>query len=305
MSKQITLSQPFTLAGKGLHTGLHITATFSPAPENHGYILRRTDVEGQPCILCSAQNVVETTRGTVVAQGDVKVSTIEHAMAALYASGIDNCIIDIDGPEMPILDGSALPFIQAIQQAGVKEQAAEKCYITIDHEIVIDGSKGEHIVVEPADHFSLDITIAFESKMLANQQATLDNIDDFPTDVASARTFVFVRDIQPLLELGYIRGGDLDNAIVIYENQLPQDKLDKLADTMNVPRMDATKLGYLNRKPLTWPNEMARHKLLDLVGDLALTGNPLRAHITAFKPGHTINNKVAREIINAIQNKNK
>lgn len=305
MPKQITLSQPFTLAGKGLHTGLHITATFSPAPENHGYILRRTDVEGQPCILCSAQNVVETTRGTVVAQGDVKVSTIEHAMAALYASGIDNCIIDIDGPEMPILDGSALPFIQAIQRAGVKEQAAEKCYITIDHEIVIDGSKGEHIVVEPADHFSLDITIAFESKMLANQQATLDNIDDFPTDVASARTFVFVRDIQPLLELGYIRGGDLDNAIVIYENQLPQDKLDKLADTMNVPRMDATKLGYLNRKPLTWPNEMARHKLLDLVGDLALTGKPLRAHITAFKPGHTINNKVAREIINAIQNKNK
>jgi len=305
MPKQITLSQPFTLAGKGLHTGLHITATFSPAPENHGYILRRTDVEGQPCILCSAQNVVETTRGTVVAQGDMKVSTIEHAMAALYASGIDNCIIDIDGPEMPILDGSALPFIQAIQQVGVKEQAAEKCYITIDHEIVIDGSKGEHIVVEPADHFSLDITIAFESKMLANQQATLDNIDDFPTDVASARTFVFVRDIQPLLELGYIRGGDLDNAIVIYENQLPQDKLDKLADTMNVPRMDATKLGYLNRKPLTWPNEMARHKLLDLVGDLALTGNQLRAHITAFKPGHTINNKVAREIINAIQNKNK
>ncbi|MBR1379761.1 MAG: UDP-3-O-[Bacteroidaceae bacterium] len=305
MSKQITLSKPFTLAGKGLHTGLQITATFCPAPENHGYILRRTDVDGQPCILCSAENVVETTRGTVVARGDMKVSTIEHAMAALYASGIDNCIIDIDGPEMPILDGSALPFIQAIQQTGLVEQTAEKQYITLDHEIVIDGSKGEHIVVSPADHFSLDITIAFESKMLANQQATLEHIDDFPTDVASARTFVFVRDIQPLLELGYIRGGDLDNAIVIYENQLPQDKLDKLADTMRVPRMDATKLGYLNRKPLTWPNEMARHKLLDLVGDLALTGHQLRAHVTAFKPGHTINNKVAREIINAIQNKTK
>jgi len=294
MPKQITLSQPFTLAGKGLHTGLHITATFSPAPENHGYILRRTDVEGQPCILCSAQNVVETTRGTVVAQGDMKVSTIEHAMAALYASGIDNCIIDIDGPEMPILDGSALPFIQAIQQVGVKEQAAEKCYITIDHEIVIDGSKGEHIVVEPADHFSLDITIAFESKMLANQQATLDNIDDFPTDVASARTFVFVRDIEPLLKANLIKGGDMDNAIVIYERKLEQDQIDKLADLLGVARIDADNIGYIQNKPLVWENECTRHKLLDIIGDMALIGRPIKGRIVATRPGHTINNRFAR-----------
>ena len=245
---------------------------------------------------------METTRGTVVAQGEARVSTIEHAMAALYASGIDNCIIDIDGPEMPILDGSALPFITAIQEAGLTTQEAGKQYITIDHEIVIDGPHGEHIVVEPADEFSLDITIAFESRMLANQSATLHDLSQFADQVASARTFVFVRDIQPLLELGYIKGGDLDNAIVIYENQLPQDKLDRLADTMQVPHMDATRLGYLNRKPLTWPNEMARHKLLDLIGDLALTGHPLRAHVTAFKPGHTINNKVARAINSEEQN---
>lgn len=297
MSRQITLKDSFDVKSKGLHTGQNITATFRPAPVNHGYILRRIDLEGQPCIVCAAENVVETTRGTVVEQGGVKVSTIEHAMAALYAMGVDNCLIDLDGPEMPILDGSAQVFTNEIKRVGTVEQDAERNYLSIDHEMVIDGERGEHIVITPAATFSLDITIAFESKMLANQSAELHDIDSFADEVASARTFVFVRDIQPLLELGYIKGGDLDNAIVIYENQLPQDKLDFLADTMGVPRMDATQLGFLNRKPLSWPNEMARHKLLDIIGDLALTGCRLKAHVKAYKPGHTINNKVARAIV--------
>ncbi len=296
MEKQLTLKDCFTLRSKGLHTGKVITARFCPAPENYGYRIVRVDLEGQPVIECKSENVVETTRGTVVAAGDVKVSTIEHAMAALYASGVDNCRIELDGPEMPILDGSAELFIEQIQKVGLADQDAEKKYFTVEKELVIDGERGEHIVVSPCDHLSFDITIAFQSKMLENQSASLDDINDFKTEIASARTFVFVRDIQPLFELGYIKGGDLDNAIVIYENELPQDKLDSIADEMGVPHMDATKLGYLNRKPLTWPNEMARHKLLDIIGDLALIGMPLKAKVTALRPGHTINNKVARAI---------
>lgn len=296
MEKQLTLKDCFTLRSKGLHTGKVITARFCPAPENYGYRIVRVDLEGQPVIECKSENVVETTRGTVVAAGDVKVSTIEHAMAALYASGVDNCRIELDGPEMPILDGSAELFIEQIQKVGLADQDAEKRYFSIDKELVIDGERGEHIVVSPCDHLSFDITIAFQSKMLENQSASIDDISDFKTEIASARTFVFVRDIQPLFELGYIKGGDLDNAIVIYENELPQDKLDSIADEMGVPHMDATKLGYLNRKPLTWPNEMARHKLLDIIGDLALIGMPLKAKVTALRPGHTINNKVARAI---------
>ena len=297
MQKQVTLNDSFTVKSKGLHSGKLITATFCPAPENYGYKMQRIDLEGRPVIDCLADKVVETTRGTVIAEGEIKISTIEHAMAALYASGIDNCRIELDGPEMPILDGSSSVFIQNIQRVGLKEQDAEKQFKTIDKDIVIDGPKGEHIVISPADKLSLDITIAFESKMLASQSATLDDIADFATEVASARTFVFVRDIQPLFELGYIKGGDLDNAIVIYENQQSQERLDKLADEIGVPHIDATKLGYLNRRPLTWPNEMARHKLLDILGDLALVGRPLLAKVTAYKPGHTINNKVAREIL--------
>ena len=301
MQKQITLKDCFSVTSKGLHSGKTITATFCPAPEHYGYKIQRIDLDDKPIVECLATNVVETTRGTVIADGNVKISTIEHAMSALYAAGIDNCKIEIDGPEMPILDGSSLIFIQNIQRVGIMEQVAEKNFLKLEKEIVIDGSKGEHIVISPAKELQMDITIAFESKMLASQSATLDCLSDFNSEVASARTFVFVRDIQPLFELGYIKGGDLDNAIVIYENQQSQEKLDMLADEMGVPHLDATKLGYLNRRPLTWPNEMARHKLLDLLGDLALVGRPLLAKVTAYKPGHTINNKVARALMAATE----
>lgn len=296
MQKQQTLKESFTLQGKGLHTGQFITAVFCPAGENHGYKIQRIDIEGQPIIDCDANYVGDTQRGTVLVKGDVKVSTIEHAMAALYASGIDNCLIQLDGPEMPILDGSALPFIQKIQEVGLQEQEAKKDYYIVKEKMEVVGENGEHLILIPDDKFCVNAQIAFDSQILDNQFANLENLEDFPAEIASARTFVFVREIEPLLSLGLIKGGDLDNAIVIYEKELPQDRYDKLADTLGIPRMDATKLGYINHKPLTWNNETARHKLLDIIGDLALVGKPILGRVIATKPGHTINNKFARVI---------
>lgn len=296
MQKQQTLKESFTLQGKGLHTGQFITAVFCPAGENHGYKIQRIDIEGQPIIDCDANYVGDTQRGTVLVKGDVKVSTIEHSMAALYASGIDNCLIQLDGPEMPILDGSALPFIQKIQEVGLQEQEAKKDYYIVKEKMEVMGENGEHLVLIPDDKFCVNAQIAFDSQILDNQFANLENIGDFAAEIASARTFVFVREIEPLLNLGLIKGGDLDNAIVIYEKELPQDRYDKLADTLGIPRMDATKLGYINHKPLTWNNETARHKLLDIIGDLALVGKPILGRVIATKPGHTINNKFARVI---------
>lgn len=298
MLKQTTLKDSFSLTGKGLHTGLNLTVTFNPAPDNHGYKIQRTDLEGQPIIDAHADNVSETTRGTVVSNADgVKVSTIEHAMAALYASGIDNCLIQVSGPEFPILDGSARYFIEGITKTGIVEQNADKDVYTIKSKIEFrDEKSGTSIIALPDDEFGLNVMIAYNSQILYNQYATLEDMTRFKDEIAAARTFVFVREIEPLLQLGLIRGGDLDNAIVIYEKQMTQDNYDKLADIMGVPHMDASKLGYIMHKPLMWPNECARHKLLDLVGDLALVGKPIKGRIIATCPGHTVNNKFAREV---------
>lgn len=296
MQKQLTLKASFELKGKGLHTGQFITAVFNPAPENHGYKIQRMDVEGHPVINCLAENVVDTQRGTVISEGNVRVSTIEHAMSALYARGIDNCLIQLDGPEMPILDGSALVFVNEIERVGVVEQNANKEFYIVRHKIEVNGDNGEQLILVPEDEFCVNAMIAFNSKVLASQFATLDHISDFPTEIASARTFVFVREIEPLLQAGLIKGGDLDNAIVIYENELPQERYDALADKIGIPHKDAKQLGYINNKPLTWPNETARHKLLDIIGDLSLVGKPIKGRIIATKPGHTINNKFARAI---------
>lgn len=296
MQKQITLKDSFELKGKGLHTGQYITATFNPAPEGHGYKIQRVDLEGQPVIDCLAENVADTQRGTVLVKDDIRISTIEHAMAALYSAGVDNCLIQLDGPEMPILDGSAILFCQEINRVGVVEQNANKDFYVVKHKMEIKGENGEHIILVPDNEFCVNTMIAFNSKVLASQFATLDTLKDFETEIASARTFVFVREIEPLLQAGLIKGGDLDNAIVIYENELPQERFDSLADKIGIPHKDATQLGYINNKPLTWPNETARHKLLDIIGDLALIGKPIKGRVIATKPGHTINNKFARLI---------
>ena len=297
MLKQKTLGGSFSLNGKGLHTGVNLTVTFNPAPENHGYKIQRIDMEGQPTIDAVAENVGETTRGTVLIKNDIKVSTVEHALAALYAAGIDNCLIQVNGPEFPILDGSAKHYVECIQRVGVVEQVALKDYYIIKSKIEFrDEETGSSIIVLPDDSFSVNALISYKSNILFNQFATLEDMSKFPEEIASARTFVFVREIEPLLGAGLIKGGDLDNAIVIYEKQMPQDRYDKLADVMGVPHMDATQLGYINHVPLVWDNEPARHKLLDIIGDLALIGKPIKGRIIATRPGHTINNKFARQI---------
>ena len=297
MLKQQTLKGSFTLSGKGLHTGMHLTVTFNPAPEHHGYKIQRTDLEGQPVIDAVAENVVDTTRGTVLAQKGAKVSTVEHGLAALYAAGIDNCFIQVDGPEFPILDGSAKDYVRCIAETGVVEQKALKNFYIIKARTEFrDEATGSSIILLPDENFSINSLISYDSQILDNQYATLENMDDFPKEIASARTFVFVREIEPLLGAGLIKGGDLDNAIVIYEKQMSQESYDKLADVMGVPHMDATKLGYINHRPLVWPNEPARHKLLDIIGDMALIGRPIKGCIIATRPGHTINNKFARQI---------
>ena len=297
MLKQTTLRGSFSLFGKGLHTGLQLTVTFNPAPENFGYKIKRIDLDGEPVIEAIAENVVETSRGTVVAKGEARCSTIEHGMAALYAMGIDNCLITVNGPEFPILDGSARQYVENIRRVGIEEQNAPKDFYVIKKKIEVrDETSDSSIIILPDDQFSITAMISFDSQFLSSQFATLDDMADFEKEIASARTFVFVREIEPLLKAGLIKGGDLDNAIVIYERQIPQESLDKLADYMNVEHKDATKLGYINDKPLVWYNEPARHKLLDIIGDMALIGRPIKGRIIATRPGHTINNKFARQI---------
>ena len=295
--KQKSLKGSFSLCGKGLHTGLSLTVTFNPAPENYGYKIQRIDLEGMPIIDAVAEHVVDTQRGTVLGKGDVRVSTVEHGLAALYALGIDNCLIQVNGPEFPILDGSAAMYITKIEEVGIEELNAPKDWYIIRKKIEVkDEETGSCITILPDEEFSLTAMCSFNSKFINSQFATLDKMDAFPTEIAQARTFVFVRDIEPLLKANLIKGGDLDNAIVIYEKQTTQERLDQLADFLKVPHMDATKLGYIQHKPLVWENECTLHKLLDIIGDMALIGKPIKGRIIATRPGHTINNKFARQM---------
>ena len=297
MFKQKTLAGSFSLFGKGLHTGLNLTVTFNPAPENSGYKIQRIDLEGEPIIQAIAENVVDTSRGTVVANGEARCSTIEHAMAALYALGIDNCLIQVNGPEFPILDGSSIMYVENIHRVGVVEQNAPKDFYVIKKKIEFrDDETGSSIIILPDEQFSITTMISFDSQFINSQFATLDNMDDFTEHIAPARTFVFVREIEPLLKAGLIKGGDLDNAIVIYEKEISQEALDRLADHLHVEHRDATALGYIQDRPLVWQNEPARHKLLDIIGDMALIGRPIKGRIIATRPGHTINNKFARQM---------
>ena len=295
--KQKTLKGSFSLCGKGLHTGLSLTVTFNPAPENHGYKIQRIDIEGMPIIDGVAENVVDTQRGTVLGKGDVKVSTVEHALSALYVLGVDNCLIQVNGPELPILDGSAIKYVEKIKEIGIEEQNAPKDWYVIRKKIEVkDETTGSCITILPDDEMSVTAMCSFESKFINSQFATLDDISKYETEIAPARTFVFVRDIEPLLQANLIKGGDLDNAIVMYERQISQEQLDKLADMLHVEHRDATELGYIQHKPIVWENECTRHKLLDLIGDMALIGKPIKGRIVATRPGHTINNKFARQM---------
>lgn len=295
--KQITLSAPFSVQGKGLHTGKVINAEFLPAEINTGYKFQRTDIEGEPVIDALAENVQSTNRGTVIAKGEVSISTIEHAMAALYAAGVDNCLIKIDGPEMPILDGSAREFCEKIEKVGLTEQSADKDFYIVKQKIEVrDEETGASIVVLPDNDFSIDVMVNFDSPVLSNQYASLERVEDFPAQIASSRTFVFVREIEPLVKGNLIKGGDLDNAVVIYDAPMAQPELDRLADLMGVHHKNVTEFGFIQDKPLVAENEPARHKLMDVMGDLALIGRPLKGKVIATRPGHSINTTFSKKI---------
>lgn len=295
--RQRTLKNSFTLKGKGLHTGLEIEVTFLPAPVDHGYKIKRVDLPDQPVIDAHADNVVATQRGTVLGKGDVTVSTVEHGLSALYALGIDNCLIEVNASEFPILDGSAAEYANAILEVGYVEQDRAKDYYIVRKKIeVSDENTGSKITILPDDEFSINSFIEFDSQYIPNQSAVIERMADYATQIAPARTFVFVRELQQLRNAGLIKGGNLDNAIVIYERQLSQPELDELADALGVSHHDANKLGYLNKRALAFVNEPARHKILDLIGDLALIGKPFKGRVIATRPGHAINNKMARVI---------
>lgn len=296
MSNQKTIKQAFTLSGKGLHTGLDIVLTFNPAPENHGIKIKRIDMETQPIIDALAENVTHTVRGTVLQKGEAQVSTVEHALATLYAYGIDNCLLEVNAPEFPILDGSAKYYVAKIDEVGVLEQAAEKDYYIVTKKIEYTlPETGAKISILPDDDFSVDVHIGFKSPVLGNQFASLDNLCDFAAEISNARTFVFVREIEPLLSMNLIKGGDLKNAIVIYDEVISQEKMNELCDKLHQSSIDASKPAYLSGD-LNFENEPARHKLLDVIGDLSLIGKPLKGKVIARYPGHKINTDLAKLI---------
>ena len=295
--KQKTLKSSFTLNGVGLHTGKNIEVRFNPAPDNHGIKIQRVDLEEKPIISAFAENVSGTHRGTVLSKGNVQISTIEHAMAALYAMGIDNCLIEVNAPEFPILDGSACQYVNAINEVGIEDQNLYKDFYIVRRKMeVYDPETGSKLTLLPDDNFSINSYIEFESQLIHNQSASIENMDNFEKEIAPARTFVFVRDIEQLLKAGLIQGGTLENAVVIYETEMPQDELDELAKLLGVPSQNAKELGYLNKNSVLFPNEPARHKVLDIIGDMALVGKPIKGRIIATRPGHKINNMLARKL---------
>ena len=300
--KQHTIKSSFSFESKGLHTGLYIHATFSPAPHNTGIRICRADLPGQPNYEALADYVTATERGTVLEYGVWKVSTVEHALSALYAMGVDNCLISVDAPEMPILDGSAKYYIQSIEQVGLQEQDAEQKVYVVKEPIEYLSEHGNKMMILPCDHYEAEVTITYPTGILREQKAELRDLSDYKRELSLARTFCFVREIEPLLRLGLIKGGDLQNALVIYETPMSQEGLDYMTDKLGQPRLDATKLGYLS--PLNYPNEPARHKLLDLIGDMALCGCRIQGKIIALRPGHTFNTQCAKRLRNKIAAKN-
>jgi UDP-3-O-[3-hydroxymyristoyl] N-acetylglucosamine deacetylase/3-hydroxyacyl-[acyl-carrier-protein] dehydratase len=292
--KQKTLKNSFKIEGKGLHTGVNVTMNFLPAPENHGFKFKRVDLEHQPIIEADVNLVIDTSRGTLLEKDGARIGTIEHALAALVGMDLDNVLIEINNEEAPIIDGSSKYFVEAIEKAGVVEQEADRDYFEISEKIeMFDEKSGAHIIALPDNDYSLNVMISFPSAVLNNQYATLESIKDFKTEIAGCRTFVFLREIEFLLSHNLIKGGDLNNAIVIIDKEVSQDELDRLADLTNHPRVEVKPQGILNNLDLHFDNECARHKLLDVVGDLALLGKRIKGRIIASKPGHGPNTMFA------------
>jgi len=295
--KQRTLSKEVSLNGKGLHTGVDVKITFKPAPPGHGYKFCRVDLPGKPLIDALSENVSDTSRGTTLTQNNNSVATIEHVLASFYGLGIDNALIDINGPEAPIMGGSALRFVEAIKEAGIIEQKEERNYFVVKQKIAYsDEEHGVDLIIYPDDHLSINVLIDYNSRILGNQYAILDTIDDFEKNICSSRTFVFFHELEPLYTKGLIKGGDLDNAVVILEKEVEQPEIDRIARLFNRPGISKHTAGILNNTALRFPNEPARHKLLDLLGDLALVGHPVKGKVVATRPGHYANTRMAKII---------
>jgi UDP-3-O-[3-hydroxymyristoyl] N-acetylglucosamine deacetylase/3-hydroxyacyl-[acyl-carrier-protein] dehydratase len=295
IEKQRTLAREISLTGKGLHTGISVTITFKPAPANHGYKFCRTDLPGKPIIDALAEYVTDTSRGTTLVQNNASVSTIEHVLAAFNGLRVDNALIEMNGQEAPIMGGSSLKFVEAIKEAGIVEQKEDRNYFVVKQKITFsDEEHGVDLIVYPDDHFSINVLIDYNSKILGNQYAILDSIDDFEKKICDSRTFVFFHELEPLFNMGLIKGGDLDNAIVILEKEVEQTEIDRIAKLFNRPGINNHVAGVLNNTELRYPNEPARHKLLDIMGDIALVGHPIKGKIVATRPGHHANTRLAK-----------
>lgn len=296
VEKQKTILNEVTLTGIGLHTGINVSMVMKPAPENYGIVFKRVDVEDHPIIEADVKNVVDTSRGTVIEKNGVRVGTIEHTMAAISALGIDNLIIEINGPEAPIMDGSSKLIYEGIGEDNICEQADEREYFEIREKIVFkDAETGAELVALPDDKFSVDVMISFKSPVLDNQFARLDSLNDFKSEIAPCRTFVFLHELEFLLNNNLVKGGDLDNAIVIMDRDVNQQELDRIADLFHHEHIKLNgQKGILNNLKLHYSNEPARHKLLDVVGDLNLVGRPIKGKIIASRPGHSANTRFAR-----------
>ncbi len=293
--KQRTLAKEVSLSGKGLHSGIEVTLTFKPAPVNHGYKFCRVDLPDKPVIDALAEHVTDTSRGTTLVHNNASVATIEHVLAALHGLQIDNALIEMDGPEAPIMGGSSWKFVEAIREAGIVEQKDDRNYFIVKQKITFsDEEHGVDLMVYPDDHFSVNVFIDYNSRILGNQYAILDTIEDFPEEISKSRTFVFFHELEPLFRMGLIKGGDLDNAIVILEKEVEQSEIDRIAKMFNRPGINTHTAGVLNNTELRYPNEPARHKLLDIMGDLALVGHPIRGKIVATRPGHYANTRLAK-----------
>lgn len=304
MEKQRTLRREFSLKGTGFHSGKDISVIFRPAPVNHGYKIRRIDLPGRPVIPANAMYACFKDGRTVLAINDiVQVCMTEHGLAALYSCEIDNCLIDVDAPEFPIMDGSSIEFVNKIKEVGVKEQEEERIYYAPDHIIeYADEQAGSHLILLPSDSFGIHIQIAYDSTILNVQSASLGNLSNFADEIAMCRTFIFIREIESLMKKKLIKEGSLDNAIVIYDKKMNQRNFDELAYMMNMKKRNAQELGYIVNTPLRYPNEPARHKLLDLLGYIALTGMFIKGLIIAVCPGHQVNDAFAKTILKNMEN---
>ena len=295
--KQRTLAKEISLTGKGLHTGVNVTITFKPAPANHGYKFCRVDLPGKPVIDALAEHVTETSRGTTLVQNNASVTTIEHVLAAFHGMKVDNALIELNGPEAPIMGGASVKFVEAIKEAGIVDQKEDRNYYIVKQKIAFsDEEHGVDLILYPDDHFSINVLIDYNSKILGNQYAILDSIDDFEDEICKSRTFVFFHELEPLFKMGLIKGGDLDNAVVILEKEVSQEEIDRIAKLFNRPGITSHKAGVLNNTELRYPNEPARHKLLDIMGDLALVGHPIKGKVVATRPGHYANTRLAKII---------